>query len=93
MLCALCYHEATQGKLCVTCNADWQQSQRIIAKEKAIDPEYHGIVDDTYAEQAGYIKEFFARCKRDGLDAVKAMRRVTNSICDELGCQPRHWRG
>jgi hypothetical protein len=89
-LCALCYHDAECGELCVTCNSDWQQSRKIAAKEKAVDSEYHGLVDGTYSEQSGYIAELFARCERDGVGKVEAMRRVTRSICEELGCKSRH---
>lgn len=90
MLCSLCYHNAIDGTLlCETCTADWKQSQLVSARESR-----HGYRtltgDGMYGDQQAYVDEFFARCEQDGLDAAEAMRQVTRSICNEIGCKAKH---
>ena len=90
--CAFCYHEATKGKLCETCEHDRVLSEEIQKDERARDPEYHMLAVDDYTTQENYIKEFWARFAADGqTDEVKIRRKVTASICDEIGCAPRHY--
>lgn len=94
MFCAFCYHEATDGKLCATCEHDRELSERIQQDERRRDPEYHMVAVKDYSTQDAYIAEFWARAERAGrTDSVVLRRQVTKSICTELGCKPAHWQG
>jgi len=90
--CALCYHEAEKGKLCMTCHADWKASCSIAAAQLEADSEYHGIMHNSYPGQAEYIEEFYARDEQEFKPQGKPKLRflVTQSICKEIGCDPPH---
>jgi len=89
-ICGICFHLATEDKLCSTCESDRKLSERVWHYQK-IDKEYYNLVADPSTQQ-GYINEFFARIEHDKQNSVEVLRRVTLNICNKLGCDPKHWR-